>query len=241
MAEKSSNGFFYGVSSSNRFQFLFLQMQTSQLPIFSTAYFPPVSYLSQCLKHNDFLIETQETYPKQTFRNRCVIATANGLQNLTIPVHKPAGNKSQTAEIKISQAEPWQRLHKRALESAYKASPFYDFYLDDLLPVFDNQHETLLELNDAAFKLLLKLLQIELSYSFTSDYKKTVESGADYRNVFSPKNHFNKDIFPTYYQVYAHKYPFQADLSILDLLFNEGPQSLLYLKNLPNFNQDKQF
>jgi len=215
-------------------------MQNSQLPVFSTAYFPPVSYFSQCLKQDCFLIETQETYPKQTYRNRCVIATANGLQNLTIPVCKTFGNQTLTAEIIISEAEPWQRLHKRALAAAYKSSPFYEFYIDDLLPVFDQQHETLVALNETAFKLILKLLKIDLPYSFTTEYKQSSELVTDYRNVFSPKNPFRKDHFPEYYQVYAHKYPFQADLSILDLLFNEGPQSLLYLKSLPDFNQDTQ-
>lgn len=215
-------------------------MQTSQLPVFSTGYFPPVSYLSQCLKQGRFLIETQETYSKQTYRNRCVIATANGLQNLTIPVRKTFGNQTRTAEITISNAEPWQRLHKRAMEAAYKASPFYDFYIDDLLPVFDQQYETLIALNDAAFKLILKLLKMDLAYSFTTEYKQSSEFVTDYRNVFSPKNPFKKESFPEYYQVYADKYPFQPDLSILDLLFNEGPQGLLYLKNLPDFNQDMQ-
>lgn len=238
---KSSNGFFYGIFLSKCiFNFLFLQMQNSQLPVFSTAYFPPVSYLSQCLKQDSFLIEIHETYPKQTYRNRCVIATANGLQNLTIPVRKTFGNQTRTAEIIISEAEPWQRLHKRALEAAYKASPFYDFYIADLLPVFDQQYETLTALNDAALKLILKLLKMDLSYSFTTEYKRPSEFVADYRNFFSPKNPFNKEYFAEYYQVYSHKYPFQADLSILDLLFNEGPQALLYLKNLPDFNQDMQ-
>jgi hypothetical protein len=220
--------------------FLFLQMQNSQLTVFSTAFFPPVSYLSQCIKKGQFLIETQETYPKQTYRNRCVIATANGTQSLTVPVRKPFGNQTRTAEIKISEAEPWQRLHKRALETAYKASPFYDFYIDDLLPVFDQQYKTLIALNDRAFKLILKLLKIDLSYTFTTQYAQSSALAADYRNTFSPKIPFQKNVFPQYYQVYAHKYPFQADLSILDLLFNEGPQSIIYLKNLANFNPDKQ-
>lgn len=215
-------------------------MRNSQLAVFSTAYFPPVSYLSQCLKQGRFLIETRETYPKQTYRNRCVIATANGLQNLTIPVRKTFGNQTRTAEITISEAEPWQRLHKRALEAAYKASPFYDFYIDDLLPVFDQQYETLIALNDTAFKLILRLLKVDLTYTFTTRYAQSSEFVADYRNVFSPKSFFSKEVFPEYYQVYAHKYPFQAGLSILDLLFNEGPQSLIYLKNLADFSPDKQ-
>lgn len=215
-------------------------MQNSQLTVFSTAYFPPVSYLSQCLKEGRFLIETQETYPKQTYRNRCVIATANGLQSLTVPVRKPFGNQTRSAEIKISEAEPWQRLHKRALETAYKASPFYDFYIDDLCPIFDQQYETLIALNDTSFKLILKLLKIDLTYTFTTQYALSSEFAADYRNTFSPKSHFQKDSFREYYQVYSHKYPFQADLSILDLLFNEGPQSLIYLKSLADFNRDKQ-
>lgn len=215
-------------------------MQASQLPVFSTAYFPPVSYFSECLKQGRFLIETQETYPKQTFRNRCVIATANGLQNLTIPVSKPFGNQTRTAEIKISNAEPWQRLHKRALEAAYKASPFYDYYIDDLMPVFEQQYKTLTALNELAFKLILELLKIDLSYRFTAHYMRSSECKVDFRDVFSPKKPFREDYFPAYYQVYSHKYPFQADLSILDLLFNEGSQCLLYLKSLPAFNPDMQ-
>jgi len=215
-------------------------MQASQPPVFSTAYFPPVSYFSECLKQGHFLIETQETYPKQTFRNRCIIATANGLQNLTVPVSKPFGNQTRTAEVKISNAEAWQRLHKRALEASYKASPFYDYYIDDLMPVFEQQHKTLTALNELAFKLILELLKIDLSYGFTTHYMRSSEFVVDLRDSFSPKKPFGEDYFPAYYQVYSHKYPFQANLSILDLLFNEGPQSLLYLKSLAAFNRDMQ-
>ncbi|MBU1370129.1 MAG: WbqC family protein [Bacteroidetes bacterium] len=215
-------------------------MHDSQFPFFSTAYFPPISYISQCLKHTGFCIEAYETFPKQSYRNRCIIATANGLQNLIIPIKKPYGNRTPTHEVTISYAEPWQRLHQRALHTAYKASPFYDFYIHELLAVFESKHDNLLNLNREALKIIFKLLKVDPKFYFSEAYLPESNVAIDFRNFFNPKKQLKANLFPFYYQVFGHKYDFQANLSILDLLFNEGPQSLLYLKQIPDFSQGRQ-
>lgn len=193
------------------------------MALFSSAYFPCISYMARFLQDPSPTIEVCETYHKQTYRNRCRVMTANGVENLSVPVVKVNGNHTMTKDVAISQKEHWQQIHRRCLESAYKASPYFDHYYDCLKPVFDNRFELLVDLNDAALQAVLKIMKIEKAIVHTTDYIHEVEH--DLREAFSPKTEPNPDRFPKYYQVFSAKFPFAPDLSILDLLFNEGPEA----------------
>ena len=193
------------------------------MALFPTAYFPCLSYMARLLEDPSPVIEICDTYHKQTYRNRCKVMTANGVQSLSVPVIKVNGNHTMTKDIAISPIEPWQHIHSRCLESAYKAAPYFDHYYDGLRPVFESHFERIVDLNDAALQAILKMLKIQKEIVHTTDYEKTVEN--DLREAFSPKVTPNPEGFPQYYQVFSAKYPFAPDLSILDLIFNEGPES----------------
>lgn len=200
------------------------------MTLFTTAYFPSISYMARFLQEDAPVVEIWETYHKQTYRNRCCVMTANGVESLSVPVVKVNGNHTMTKDMAISPIEPWQHIHSRCLESAYKASPYFDHYYDYLGPIFEGHFERLIDLNDAALKAVLKMLKVNKEIVHTTDYVH--EAVNDLREAFSPKKPFDTSLFPTYYQVFSERFPFMADLSVLDLIFNEGPEALGYLSSL---------
>jgi len=197
------------------------------MTLFSTAYFPSISYMARFLAEDEPVVEIWETYHKQTYRNRCRVMTANGVESLSVPVIKVNGNHTMTKDMTISPIEPWQHIHSRCLESAYKASPYFDHYYDYLKPIFEGRFERLVDLNDAALRAVLKMLKVNKEIVHTTDYVREAEN--DLREAFIPKKPFDSGLFPPYYQVFSEKFPFAADLSVLDLVFNLGPEALEYL------------
>ena len=200
------------------------------MTLFTTAYFPSISYMARFLKEDAPVIEVWETYHKQTYRNRCRVMTANGVESLSVPVVKVNGNHTMTKDMVISTVEPWQHIHSRCLESAYMAAPYFEHYYDYLRPIFEGHFEHLIDLNDAALQTVLKMLKVNKEIVHTTDYIREAEN--DLREVFSPKKPFDENLFPTYYQVFSEKFPFAPDLSVLDLIFNEGPEAMGYLSSL---------
>ena len=200
------------------------------MTLFSTAYFPSISYMARFLAEDEPLIEVFETYRKQTYRNRCRVMTANGVESLSVPVVKVHGNHTMTKDIIISPVEPWQHIHSCCLESAYKAAPYFDHYYDYLRPIFEGHFERLVDLNDAALQAVLRMLKVKKEIVHTTDYMHEVEN--DLREAFTPKKAIENNSFPEYYQVFSTKFPFAADLSVLDLVFNEGPEATNYLKQI---------
>ena len=200
------------------------------MTLFTTAYFPSISYMARFLKEDAPVVEIWETYHKQTYRNRCRVMTANGVESLSVPVVKVNGNHTMTKDVAISRIEPWQHIHSRCLESAYKASPYFDHYYDYLQPIFEDRFERLIDLNDAALEAVLKMLKVRKDIVHTTDYEREGEN--DLREAFNPKKTESADLFPTYYQVFSEKFPFAPDLSVLDLVFNEGPEAAAYLEQL---------
>lgn len=201
--------------------------------LFSTAYFPPISYVAAMLDKPVVLVEQYETFPKQTYRNRAVVATANGLLPLSVPVIRTNGNHTYTKDMDICYNENWAAKHWRAIESAYNSSPYFLYYKDDVEAILNKKHRTLLELNMDILAFVFKKLKVAKDIILSTDFV-VVDANADiedYRNRFSPKN---KEIIqlPPYDQVFEDRYGFQQDLSILDLLFNMGPDSLGYLKEV---------
>lgn len=193
------------------------------MTLFSTAYFPCISYMARFLHDPSPVIEVWDSYHKQTYRNRCRVMTANGVESLSVPVIQVNGNHTMTKDMAISYKEHWQQVHRRCLESAYKAAPYFDHYYESLRPLFETRFERLVELNDAALQAVMKMLKVKKDIVHTTDYVHEAEN--DLREAFGPKKPIGNDSFPEYYQVFNTKFTFAPDLSILDLIFNEGPEA----------------
>lgn len=191
--------------------------------IFPTAYLPSIEYVSLFLKTEDASIELFETYQKQSCRTRTNVMTANGVQTLTIPVIKTNGNHTLTKDIEISYKESWQQIHLRCLESAYRKSAYFDYYFPYFEKIYKQKFNTLVELNDFCLKTILKILKTKKDYSFTTDFERITDEN-DYRVSLSKGT--NKIEMIPYYQVFADRHGFIPNLSIVDLLFNEGPNSI---------------
>ncbi|MDQ3191592.1 MAG: WbqC family protein [Bacteroidota bacterium] len=192
----------------------------------STAYLAPVSYYVCLANFNDVFIENHETFAKQSYRNRCGIYTANGVLNLSIPVN--AANHSLIKEVKIDNSKNWQRQHWRSIMSAYNASPFFIYYDYELQPFYEKSFNYLLDFNNEIQQKLLSLLNFSVKITPTSDFEKSLNKDLDFRQLIHPKKNslFN---LQEYNQVFNDKHGFIPDLSILDLLFNQGPESTSYL------------
>lgn len=195
--------------------------------IFPTAYLPSIEYMSLFLKTENASIELFETYQKQSCRTRCNVLTANGVQTLTVPVIKTNGNHTLTKDIEISYKESWQQVHLRCLESAYRKSAYFDYYFPYFEKIYKQKFNTLIELNEFCIKAILKLLKAKKEIIYTTDFEKIIDE-KDYRIALS-KNEVNKIEMPKYYQVFSDRHGFISNLSIIDLLFNEGPNSIHYL------------
>lgn len=198
--------------------------------IFSS-YFPCNSYISKFLIYDKVVIDIFENYIKQTYRNRCKIITANGVNSLTVPVKK---NKNLIIkEIEIDYSEQWQKNHYRSILSAYKNSAFYDFYMPEIISIFSKRYKYLIDLNSNILEIVFKILKYKSDFTYSDTYVEN-KNIKDYRDFLHPKAHKNK--FENeykqekYIQVFSDRHGFVADLSILDLIFNLGPLSLSVIK-----------
>ena len=199
-------------------------MQGNKIVLLPTAYFGPTQYYSKLITYEEALIEHYEHFPKQTYRNRCTIYGANGELSLSIPLKKRS-ERTHTKDIRISYEQPWPKLHWRSFESSYRCSPFFEFYEDDLAPFYEKQYEFLVDFNAELHQLVCDLLKIDNNTKPTEKYEKHPESMDDLRNLISPKISHTEDaeyIPKPYTQVFINKYGFLPNLSIVDLLFNEG-------------------
>ncbi len=201
--------------------------------LLSTAYFPPIILFAALTKSAAASLETCETFTKQSYRNRCHIMGPNGLQGLTVPVNKPFGNQTKTSEITLASHSNWKRTHWRAIETAYNTSPFFLFYRDRFHEILFKDHTHLFVLNQAFINMILGHLGLPVEIGFTKEFEKEPQDVTDLRNIIHPKKPLPNQInFPVYTQVFNAKHGFIPNLSIIDLLFNEGPASLDYLNEV---------
>jgi hypothetical protein len=190
-------------------------------------YFPSISHYIAMIAAESITFEVEDTFQKQTNRNRMYIYSPNGIQMLNISVkHNDANNNFK--DIKIDNQYNWQKNHFKSLEAAYKNSPFYEYFIDDLQPIFEKKHEYMLDLNFEIFEKINDALGISIPFDKTTEYFHQVTDKTDFRYLVNGK----KDItqIEPYTQVFDNKHGFINNLSILDLLFNEGRYAVEYLK-----------
>lgn len=196
----------------------------------SSAYLAPVEYYFALANAQTVYIEHCDYYVKQTYRSRCHIAAANGTMALSIPVEKTTKEKSLTRDIRISEHNDWQIQHWRSIESAYNSTPFFEYYKDDLLPFYEKKWIFLWDFNQEIQAKVLELIDVEPDIRLTTDYKTNLdEKIIDWRESIHPKKENRFVELKPYYQVFDQRFGFQPHLSIIDLLFNMGNESILTL------------
>ena len=191
-------------------------------------YFPNLAHFVAMITCNVVYFEVCDNYQKQSLRNRTEIYSANGKLALTVPVSYTQKNRQLYKDVKIANEEQWQQLHLKSLQSAYSMSPFFEYYIDDLMPLFEKQFDYILDFNLNCFEVLKDSLQINITPKQTLIFEKQPKDKTDYRTLVN--RNFKVNSLQPYTQVFKEKYGFISNLSILDLLFNEGPNSELYLK-----------
>jgi len=202
--------------------------------LLSIAYLPPVSWMAVALQYGRIDLEVHETYPKQTFRNRCNIATASGILSLTVPVTRINGNHTKTCDIHIDNSKNWQLLHWRSIITAYNKTPYFLYYRDLIEPLFFRKHKLLVDFNKELLNCVLSAMKINtIELIPTTEYNIKPDS-IDLRNSFHPKYPL-RDIscqLPRYMQAFEEIHGYLPDLSIIDILFNLGPDTLPYLQSV---------
>lgn len=205
-----------------------------QTVLLSSLYLAPVQYYSKLFRAEKAIIEIHDNYQKQSYRNRCVIAAANGALSLSIPIEKPNGLKRKMKDIRIAQHGNWQHLHWNAIISAYNSTPFFDYYKDDFARFYEDKFIFLFDLNEQLRALICNLIGIDIPVTYSTDFINTITtSTSDFRESIHPKKEWKElDLdfkAKPYYQVFADKNGFIDNTSIIDLLFNMGNESRLYL------------
>lgn len=203
--------------------------------LLSSAYLAPIQYYAWMLAADEVLLEQHDHYIKQTYRNRCTIAAADGPLSLTIPIIKPENEKCPMKDIRISDHGNWRHLHWNALKSAYRMSPFWEYYEDDFRPFYEQKWEFLMDYNQALQEKVCELIDFTPNITRTEAFTSLSEAGIqDLRDVIHPKREIAVDgkfqVIP-YYQVFKERQGFLPNMSIMDLLMNMGPESILILKN----------
>lgn len=199
--------------------------------LLSTAYFPPIQYFTLFMEGSDIIIEGHENYTKQTYRNRCKIYSPNGVQVLSVPVERGSFHKVNITDLRIDYSRPWQNNHLRALKTAYSSSAFYEFYIDELAEIISQKYDYLIDMNMDMLGNLLALLELDNKLDISLSYKDKGTVDNDYRDSFHPKKEDQEFIYdiPEYFQVFSIEKGFVPNLSILDLIFNMGPEAYSYL------------
>lgn len=191
-------------------------------------YFPSISQFASMVQADSITLEMEDNFQKQTNRNRMYIYSPNGIQMLNIPVKHSKENHQKTKDVKIEDAFDWQKQHFKSLEAAYRTSPFFEYFEDDLAPIFQKKHTFLMDLNLEALDIVANCLGFDLQYAKTEEYFHETTDFSDFRHLANGK----KDTlqFEPYTQVFEEKHGYLNNLSILDLLFNEGRYAVEYLK-----------
>lgn len=194
----------------------------------STAYLPPAEYFARIKDAAEVLVESEENYHKQSYRNRCYIMTAGGTQFLTVPVYLGSLHKTRIRDIRIDYSKRWRQIHSGALKSAYNSSPFFIYYFETLEKIILRDHKYLVDLNMELLSEILNILKIEVQPVYATKFLPVNSVKGDYRYTIDPKKE-SRYVQKEYFQVFNSLYGFVPGLSIIDLVFNMGPDTVNYL------------
>lgn len=198
------------------------------MALFIPTYFSPISQYSEMMNANEIEFEMEDNFQKQSYRNRCYIYNSNGKQLLSIPVkHIDKEGRKKTKETLVENDFPWQDQHFKSLKSAYRTSPFFDFLEEEIAPIFNKKYKYLQDVNIDTFLFVKDTLQLEQRFKKTTSYQ--TESGSEDFRILADRKHQPKKIVDRYIQMFDDKHGFIPNLSILDLIFMEGPNALSYL------------
>ncbi|MFM2010572.1 MAG: hypothetical protein RLZZ479_963 [Bacteroidota bacterium] len=194
-------------------------------------YFPSISHFTAIVQAEKVTFEMEDNFQKQTNRNRTYIYSPNGIQLLNIPVKHSKIAHQKTKDIQIENDFDWQKQHFKSLEAAYRSSPFFEYFEDDLLPIFEKKHSFLMDLNLEVFDLITRCLRMKIEYNLSTEYIHEIEpiKITDFRHLANGKK--DPSQFESYTQVFDDKFGFINNLSVLDLVFNEGKFAVDYLKS----------
>ncbi len=212
-----------------------ISMENIPAILLSAAYFGPIQYFAHLISGSKVVIEQFDNYSKQTYRNRCIIASANGPIALSIPVKRKKGTKTLTKNILIDYDTNWQKLHYRGITSAYSHSPFFEFYFDEIQNILLKHYKFLVDLDMECTETIMELLALEIDLSLSLSYLLPKEGDMDLREIIHPKKQFSLDVHlksKTYPQMFADRHGFIQNVSILDLIFNLGPETVEILKKM---------
>lgn len=200
--------------------------------IYPVLYNGPVHYFARLVKESGIVLEAHDNYTKQTYRNRCLIPGANGVLTLTIPVKRMKGVKCLFRDVRVDYSQPWNRIHWKSFEAAYSVSPYFEYIRDELEPFYRENFDFLIDLNHKLLEKVLEILGLHIPIRFSESFSELQGPGDPRTFMHLKKGAMEADpyfrILP-YHQVFMERHGFQPNLSILDLLFNMGPESLSIL------------
>lgn len=200
------------------------------MALFIPTYFSPISQYAALYKADEIIFEVEDNYQKQTYRNRCYMYGANGKQLLNIPISHPRiEGRKKTKDVLVEKNSNWQSQHYKSLKTAYNSSPFFEFYVDDLIPIFNKEYKYLLDVVIDTFLFVNDALELDKSFTLSEEYMLDIPN--DYRPLSNSKSSDSYS-YSTYTQMFDDKHGFIKNLSILDLLFMEGPNSISFLEKL---------
>ncbi len=194
----------------------------------STAYLPPIEYFSLISKADEVFIEREENYVKQSYRNRCYLLSAHGRQLLSVPVYLGSQHKTPVKDITIDYSKRWQQVHLRAIVASYSSSPYFEFYFESFEKILSRKNDFLLNLNMELTETILEILKLKTKISFSTSFEPPGETENDFRYKITPKKESQFSV-KEYFQVFNNGTGFVQGLSIIDLIFNMGPQAIDYL------------
>ncbi|WP_289046336.1 WbqC family protein [uncultured Olleya sp.] len=201
-------------------------------------YFPSIAQFVAIAKAESLTFEIHDNFQKQSYRNRTYIYGANGKLQLSVPIIHSHKQRQLYKDVKISDVDNWQTVHWKSLESAYRTSPFFEFYEDELQPLFNVKSDFIFDHNLKCFEIVCECLQLDMTPKFTTTFEKETNANVkDYRSLSNARQQQNFN-FEAYTQVFSPKHGFLSNLSILDLLFNEGTNALNYLENQSLIHND---
>lgn len=206
-----------------------MNQQNKLIPL---TYLGPIQLFAHLKDGDEIVIEQHCNYQRKTYRNRCNILDANGPLSLSVPVVNKKNQKILTKDTLIAYDTNWPKQHWRSIVSAYNSSPYFEYYADDFELFYQKRYESLVEFNHELFKVIIELLELDVTYRLSSEFSDFENQFEDLRTVIHPRNDLSKDPHyknVAYRQVFAEKHPFAPNLSIIDLLFNKGPESGIVL------------